>query len=333
VPQPKRPNTAQSRSAQQKKRSPQPKRPAARHTPAPQPSVRSVETRKQITGSAGRGAARRHAARRLPWYRGPIPLIGAVVAMIAIIAVFVSLANRPNKAIAGIGDPVAADVLAKVTHVSPTVSQAVGTGGLPNPYRALHGQAPLQGSDGKPQVLYVGADYCPYCAAARWSMVVALSRFGTFSDLHYMASSASDIYPNTSTFTFYKSSYTSQYIDLAAIENEDRQQQPQQALTSQQQQLFSAIGSNGYPFLDIANQYANGASTFASGYDPAVLQGLSWQQIAAKLSNANDPVTQAIVGDANYLTAAICKATNDQPGSVCGASTIHQIEQQLPKGS
>ena len=42
-------------------------------------------------------------------------------------------------------------------------------------------------ADGKPLVLYVGAEYCPYCAAERCAMVQALSRFGTFSNLTFVA--------------------------------------------------------------------------------------------------------------------------------------------------
>ena len=42
----------------------------------------------------------------------------------------------------------------------------------------------------KPEILYIGAEYCPFCAAERWSMIIALSRFGTFSNLHFMTSSA-----------------------------------------------------------------------------------------------------------------------------------------------
>ena len=37
--------------------------------------------------------------------------------------------------------------------------------------------------DGKPGIFYYGAEYCPYCAAERWPVVVALSRFGTWSNL------------------------------------------------------------------------------------------------------------------------------------------------------
>ena len=47
-----------------------------------------------------------------------------------------------------------------------------------SPLTATTGQPALT-SGGKPEILYVGAEYCPYCAAERWAMVVALSRFGT----------------------------------------------------------------------------------------------------------------------------------------------------------
>ena len=55
-------------------------------------------------------------------------------------------------------------------------------------------------------------------------------------------------------------------------------------------------------------------------YVPGVLAGLNQQEIAAKLSNPTDPVTQRIVGTANYLTASICAVTGNQPGvGVLGA--------------
>ena len=40
---------------------------------------------------------------------------------------------------------------------------------------------PALTSGGKPEMLYIGAEWCPYCAAERWAMAVALRRFGTFS--------------------------------------------------------------------------------------------------------------------------------------------------------
>jgi hypothetical protein len=57
-------------------------------------------------------------------------------------------------------------------------------------------------------------------------------------------------------------------------------------------------GSPGFPFLDIANQVI----VYSASFDTALLAGLDQDQIVAKLSNPSDPVTQAIVGTANYLT-------------------------------
>src|SRR5260370_2112678 len=45
-----------------------------------------------------------------------------------------------------------------------------------------HVSAPLlQGQ--KPILLFIGAQYCPFCAAERWSIVQALARFGAWSTL------------------------------------------------------------------------------------------------------------------------------------------------------
>ena len=89
--------------------------------------------------------------------------------------------------------------------------------------RRGHGQATeISGTaltaNGKPEVLYIGAEYCPYCAAERWAMIVALSRFGTFSGLATVHSAAAngageaEPYPNTPTWTFVNAKYTSQYL-------------------------------------------------------------------------------------------------------------------------
>jgi len=63
----------------------------------------------------------------------------------------------------------------------------------------------LRAADGKPVVIYVGAEYCPYCAAERWGIAVALSRFGTLSNLSATHSASNDIYPDTQTLSFYGS--------------------------------------------------------------------------------------------------------------------------------
>jgi hypothetical protein len=58
-----------------------------------------------------------------------------------------------------------------------------------------------------PIVLYIGAEYCPYCAQQRWPLMLALMRFGNFSGLSYTESSSTDVYANTATFSFRTAAY------------------------------------------------------------------------------------------------------------------------------
>jgi Domain of unknown function (DUF929) len=282
------------------------------------------------TEQLSRGQQRRRAMKRdrRPWWRGPAPLIGTVIVVLVLIGIFIAVANQGSSgASAHIGQPAAATIVRAVTTVSPSVIATVGTGNLPDPYRAISG--PALTTHGRPQVLYIGGEFCPYCAADRWSLVNALSRFGTFSNLHYMRSAAND--QNLATFTFYGSRYSSPYLSFVPIENEDRNGNQLQSLTSEQQRLFSTLGGNGYPFVDIAGQYANDASNpYPGGFDQSVLSGKDWSQIAGALSNAHDPITQGVIGNANYLTAAICMVTHQQPGRACNTATTRHIEQLLP---
>ena len=69
------------------------------------------------------------------------------------------------------------------SSVPASTLDAVGSGSVnsynPAPVKSISG-APLT-QDSKPEMLYIGAEFCPYCAALRWSMAVALSRFGSFT--------------------------------------------------------------------------------------------------------------------------------------------------------
>ena len=62
----------------------------------------------------------------------------------------------------------------------PQVSSTIAAGGVTDPLEPVTGcPAALTGPSGSPELFYYGAEYCPYCAAERWSVVIALSRFGT----------------------------------------------------------------------------------------------------------------------------------------------------------
>jgi hypothetical protein len=259
-------------------------------------------------------------------------VVGVLIVIAAIVVIFVVVSNQQasNNA-AQTPTPVSSSVLNAVTHVDPKVLATVGTGGVSNPLQIVKGSpSPLTGPGGHPEFFYYGAEFCPYCAAERWAVVVALSRFGTFTKLGQIQSSEDSI----STFTFRQSAYSSQYIDFVPVEEEGQNHELLQTPTTGQQQLINTYDAppysstaGGYPFIDIANQRVmSGASD-----DPSKLLNLTWDDIAGKLSDSNSDVAKAILGSANYLTAAICLATNQQPGSVCNASFIQQIEQALGK--
>jgi hypothetical protein len=268
-----------------------------------------------------------------PWWKSSAAMGGgAAVIVVVLIVVFIIVGSKSSSTTQTGFGPVPSSVLSAVTNPSDSVVAAVGAGGQPGNLNRLSGSTVLKDADGKPQIIYVGAEYCPYCAADRWNIVMALARFGTFSNLQEMMSSSTDVDPNTNTFTFHGSTYSSSIVDFQAVELEDRNRQPFESPSAQVSQIFSSVdrppytaSSGGFPFLDIAGRF----TLRATSYDPALLQGLTWDQIASDLSDGSSPVAQAIVGNANYLTAAICTVTDNKPTSACSSSVIQNIEATL----
>jgi thiol-disulfide isomerase/thioredoxin len=262
--------------------------------------------------------------RRHPQRRSPLWFIGGLLACVVIIVgIFIYLADHQTTA--GVIGPTDPKVLSEVTHVKQSVISQVNTGGVQNTLLKTNASQQLTGQNAKPEIFYYGAEFCPYCAAQRWSLVVALSRFGTFSKLPESLSSDQDVDPNTPTFTFVNSQYTSPYLDFVPVEAQDRDHKTLQTPAPQEQAILKQYSVNGFPFLNIANQYVASAPF----YDPALLLGLSQEDIASRLSNPNDNLTKNIVGGANYLTAAICSVVHDQPASVCAQSPIPAIKQTV----
>jgi len=215
------------------------------------------------------------------------------------------------------------------------VLATVGSGGMANPFSALTKAPALVDTNNLPIVFFVGSESCGPCAAERWSLVVALSRFGTFSHLPLFVTGTGPTTSQFSTFTFIGATYASTYVAFAGFEEADSAGKPLETLTQKGLQLLStydappyvpASQKGGIPWLDVANGYA----MQGSGYSPALILGLDWGHITARLSSAGDPVAQGILGTANYITAAICKTTSLQPASVCSAAPIAAMIRQLP---
>jgi Domain of unknown function (DUF929) len=297
---------------------------------------------KQEQDRRARIAAQRATAQRTRTRNRLLIAGGAIIVVVAVVlAVVLTGGNSPTGG-SGPGTPPTGSALARLVTTTTTVPAAtldqVGAGQVSSPPMSING--PSLTSGGKPELLYIGAEYCPYCAAERWAMIVALSRFGTFSGLATTHSAArngagqAEVYPNTPTWTFAHASYTSKYLTFTPVETYTNIPDPAtgeyttlQTPTAQQQALLTKYDSaygGAIPFLDFGNKYLSvGAS-----YDPGVLKGLTWDQIAADLHDPASPVAAAVLGTANYLTAAICGITNDQPAFAC-TSVVRSLRAKI----
>ena len=279
---------------------------------------------KQAPDRRARVAAQREAARRADQRKRIYLAGGSIVAVIAIVVAFVLVKQNSNgspSASASNGPTGAAltAVVNDVTGVPASTLDAIGDGGGAVTGKPTSITGPALTSGGKPEMLYIGAEYCPYCAGTRWAMIVALSRFGTFSGLRTIHSSTTDTPANIPTWTFYQSRYTSNYLAFTPVETTTNVRQGNsyptlQTPTAQQQQLWQAYDPNGsIPFISFGNKYLLASVP----YDVTVLQGKTWAQIASALKDPSSPIAKAIGGSANYMTAAICKLTGNQPARAC----------------
>lgn len=222
-----------------------------------------------------------------------------------------------------------AAIASMATGVPAATLQQVGTGTADRPPTTV--KAPPLMANGKPEVLYIGAEYCPFCAAERWPLVVALSRFGTFSHLGLTESSSTDVFPNTRTFSFVGSTYTSPYLSFVPVETQDRQGKTLQKPTADQKRLVLTYDMPGtqeagaIPFVDFGGAYVGSGS----GFQPGVLKGMDWNRIAAALGTPTNSTAKAVDGTANQLTAVLCKLTNGKPGDVCTTPLVSRIQGQL----
>jgi hypothetical protein len=275
--------------------------------------------------------------------RGVSPGVIAIVGVVAIVVVMIGFGLLDRSSTPDTPGPAGTEqVIADVTSVPPSALDAVGAiPGQTVPLR-LPASTPRIATDGKPEVLYVGAEYCPYCAAERWALVVALSRFGTFSGLGLSTSAAEDIYPNTPTITFHGSSFRSDLLSFEGVETatnelnaEGTSYEPLDPLTAHQQQLFEAYNAPPYtssagsiPFLLIGNRYALSGASFL----PDVLEGKTWQEIATALHDPSDPIAEEALASANVMTAAICELTEGEPAAVCASSGVQAGADLLASG-
>jgi len=298
-------------------------------------------------------AAQRAAARRAEQRRRILIAGGSILAVIVVVVAFIvikanSSSSKPATTSSANGPTgsALASVVAKVASVPASTLNSVGDGGgaVTDTPQTIKGGGSALTSGGKPEMLYMGAEYCPYCAAERWAMIVALNRFGTFSGLATVHSGIKDGAgvaapdPSTPTWTFANATYTSKYLTFTSVEMQTNIPDASngsyttlQTPTAAQNALITKLDAAPYtteagaiPFIDFGNKDL----IIGASYNPGVLSGLSWSTIATDLSNPSSAVARAVDGTANYITAAICKMTGNQPASAC-TSVVQSLESKI----
>jgi hypothetical protein len=180
-------------------------------------------------------------------------------------------------------------------------------------------------ASGKPEVLFVGMESCVFCAVERWGLVIALSRFGTFTNLQ-LGESQTTAVPVVQSFTFARARYESPYVSLVAVELSGDASRSK--LTAAQSSLFRALDPKRIaPLVDVANRSRDVGAAEQAG----LIGGASWLRLAGSLRNARSAAGQAIAATAEVLTAEICRATGGAPASVCGGVVVQEYSSRLAR--
>jgi hypothetical protein len=187
------------------------------------------------------------------------------------------------------------------------------------------GPALTQG--GRPEVLYVSAQYCPYCATENWALLIALGRFGTFTGVNEIRSAIYPPIPPIDTWTFYRSSYTSNYLAFVPVETYSNvlvsptasplkatSYRALQKLTPAQRAVFDKIDKQHLtPLTDLGGK----SELLGSPVSPYPLEHLTWSQMVTALRAHRGTAAEQIIGAADAITAELCVLTGNKPASAC----------------
>lgn len=253
-----------------------------------------------------------------------VALILAIVGVMFGLSQAQKAAPTPTPTASGTLDPSYVDAL---QHVPTAALDAVGAGTAKETAEKIDGGAALT-KDGKPRLVYVGTEYCPFCGMERWALTIALSRFGTFSGLETSVTPANE--GSVPTVRYDKATYTSDVLAFDGFETADGEGKPLQKLSADDQAAFDKYNPQGsVPWLYWGTHQQIGASYNGRFLARTGDQPVDPNAVAAKLSDPNSDEAKAILGAANVHTAQICRLTNNQPGDVCSSPGVQAAAKVL----
>jgi hypothetical protein len=277
--------------------------------------------------TAARAAKMRaEAARKERQRRQVIAAVVAVIVVVIAVAVGVVIANQPKSTPAATASGADA-ALTKLTALPTATLDAAPAPTAQQAPAKLDGATPLT-QDGKPKVLYIGAEYCPFCAMERWALIGAMSRFGTFSGLTPTTSSSTDVHPDTPTWSFKDATYTSDVLAFEAVETQDREGKPLQTLDGENAQLFQKYNpGGGIPWITYGGTNATSGATV----DANAFEGKTYDQIIAGIEDPTSEIGKTVDPAITMITAQLCQLTNGQPSDVCTSKAVMAATPLLKK--
>jgi Domain of unknown function (DUF929) len=304
---------------------------------ASRPSVPKRPTAKAAggygTGKPGRPVPRTSARRAVQQrrQRNLYTAYGAVAVVVVVIAVIVGInlagGSKPKAtkdgAVVGTFPLTTAlfDQVANVPAKTLIASAEKEPSDTEPPYK-LAATNPELLSGGKPEILYIGAEFCPFCAAERWALVMALSKFGTFHNVTGTTSSSTDVNPSTPTFSFYKSTYTSPYLSFVPVETETNTKATLQSPTAAESAVWDKWDVPPYvqagyegsiPFVYLGGKYlVTGVS-----YDASSIEGFQMLAAVNYMTAGNNTTSKDAEAVAGYFVSDLCTLTHNQPAAVC----------------
>jgi thiol-disulfide isomerase/thioredoxin len=238
---------------------------------------------------------------------------GGVVVVVIVVLVVVGL-NKGTSSGIDTRHPISAASLQQVLSVTPAEMKTAAANIKLQSYPITVNSTELTAA-GKPELLYIGAEYCPYCAGERWAMVMALSQFGSFTGLRSVTSTPTDTVASIPTFTFYQSTYSSPYLTFKPVEQQTVSGKALETPTTAElasEQKFDGppyVQSGGIPFMDFGGKYIQDGINF----DNSSMAHKSFDAIAQQLGGTpagpSTPVAGSIAATAGVMISHLCNLT------------------------
>jgi thiol-disulfide isomerase/thioredoxin len=177
---------------------------------------------------------------------------------------------------------------------------------------------------GKLLVFFMGAEYCPYCAAERWSIVRGLQKFGQWDGLKQTISAARDEpFLNLPTYDFTKATYTSPHIEFVAREVKDREFKPLQKLLKTEEKLVRKFNpKKEIPFLLVGGRFMQ----IGPGFTPKIFIGHTFRQTETELKKVESEIRKTIDDEANIIAALLC--VSGLPPELCKETGLAELVAQ-----